>query len=229
MIIGSGLMGRALRDLDRQDSIFFVSGVSNSKTKNKIYFERERKLLLKTIKTYNKKLIYLSTCDIYDTSKKSSPYLLHKLNMENLIKNNCKSWIIFRVSQVIGNGGNNNNLLFKLCYNIFNEKKFILYPYLERNLIYINELKKAISIYINQENKIINIANPINIKVLDLIQLIEAKLNKKAIYNICQEKNTFKIFLDKNFPFKIFKNKNYYKNRVSLFVRHFIESSTSNV
>ena len=98
MIIGNGIMSKIFKKITHKNYICFVSGVSDSKTTNNEEFNREKKLLLETIKKnkQNKKIIYMSTCDMYDNLKTNSPYLNHKYNMENIIKNNCISWFIFR-------------------------------------------------------------------------------------------------------------------------------------
>ena len=220
-------MGNAFKDIDHNDCIFFVSGVSDSRTTNIRHFNREKKLLLKTLNENKnlKKIIYISTCDIYDSSKKNSLYLKHKLNIENCIKNKSNKWLIFRVSQVIGSGGNKNNLLFKLCLNIFLNRKFLLYPVFERNLIYIDDLKKIILKFLRSENKIINIANPKNIKVLQIVNIIEKALKKHAIYETSTKKNVFIIPLDKKFPYNYFKNKEYYNDKISSFVANFLKTN----
>jgi len=225
MIIGNGLMSKALKDIDLNNYIFFASGVSDSKTTDESLFNREKNLLLETVKNNKaKKIIYFSTCDVYDSSKSTSPYLKHKLNIENIIKNNCKFWLIFRVSQVIGIGGNKNNLLYKLCSNIISKKNFLLNSNYDRNLVHISELKTIILIYLSELNKIINIANPLNIKVADIVKYIEEFTSKKAIFDINTDKNIYQIPLDNKFPFELFDASTYYKNKIKLFVQEFIKT-----
>jgi len=221
MIIGNGLIANSLKEIDNNNFIFFGSGVSNSLSTDTKEFTREKNLLLQTIKENNfKKIIYFSTCDVYDSSKQNSLYLKHKLNMEETIKLNCKDWIIFRVSQIIGHGGNKNNLLYKLCSNVFSEYSFVLYSNYERNLIDINVFKKIILMYLVASNKVINIANPLNIKVSELIKLIEEITGKKATYEINTDKNTFDIPLDESYPYYIF-NSNYYRDTINSFLKKF--------
>ena len=217
MIIGNGLIAKTINELNHDDLIFFASGVSNSKTLDVNEFIREKDLLVKTIKENNfKKIIYFSTCDMYDSSKQDSLYLKHKLNMEDIVKNNSKHWIIFRISQIIGIG-NKNNLLYKLCSNINDNKKFQLYYNYERNLIDINNLKKIIKHYLSSQDEIINIANPINIKVGKIIEIIENTTNKKGLYDIDLNDNSFKILLNAIFPYELF-NHDYYNEKISSFV-----------
>jgi nucleoside-diphosphate-sugar epimerase len=221
MIIGNGLIANGLKEIDNDDFIFFASGVSDSVLSDAKEFTREKNLLLKTIKENKfKKIIYFSTCDFYDSSKQNSLYLKHKFDMENVIKNNSKNWIIFRISQVIGNNGNKNNLLYKLCSNIIYKHNFLLYPNYERNLISIDDLKEIILIYLPLFNKIINIANPLNIKVGEIVEIIERSTNKKGIYTIINDKNLFKISLDIFYPYNLF-NSNYYKESINSFLQKF--------
>lgn len=225
MIVGNGLMSNTLKSIDLNDYIFFASGVSDSKTTDINLFNREKNLLLETVNNNRfKKIIYFSTCDVYDSSKNNSLYLKHKLDIEDTIKNSCNLWLIFRVSQVIGLGGNKNNLLYKLCSDIISEKKFLLYPYYDRNLIHITELKVAISNYLAESNKTINIANPSNIKAADIVKCIEEVTNKKAMFDINTDKNLYQISLDNKFPFELFDPYTYYKDKIKLFVEGLIKN-----
>ena len=88
MIIGNGMLANAVRFYDKDEVIFFASGVSNSLEKDPSAFEREIRLLHSCIEENpHKKLIYFSTCSVYDPSKAESPYVKHKLNAE---KDHCR-------------------------------------------------------------------------------------------------------------------------------------------
>jgi nucleoside-diphosphate-sugar epimerase len=221
MIIGDGLIANYFLDISHSDIIIFASGVSNSKEDRMYEFDREKKLLLEVISNNkDKKIVYFSTCDFYD-SKKISKYLNHKFEMETLIKENCKNWIIFRVSQIIGNG-NKNNLLFNFVLNIRNDNKINLYSNFERNLISILDVKYVVMKYINVCNKeIINIANSNNIKVKDIVLIIEQNLNKKAIIEELTDNNFFKIPLRDDYPIEIF-NSDYYNINIKKFIKNII-------
>jgi len=221
MIIGNGLIASSFLDVELSNILIFASGVSNSKEENLSEFDREKKLLLKTIyENLDKKIVYFSTCDYYD-SKKSSKYLNHKFEMETLIKENCKSWIIFRVSQIIGYG-NKNNLLFNFILSIKEDKTINVYSNFDRNLITMIDVKKIVLKYINNyDNEIINVANPKNIKVKEIVKIIENNLNKKSKTVDYSEKNFFKIPLRDDYPFDIF-NKDYYHTNIKSFIENII-------
>jgi hypothetical protein len=221
MIIGNGLIANSFLDSDLKDIIIFASGVSNSKEENLSEFDREKKLLLKTIyENFNKKIIYFSTCDFYD-SKKNSKYLNHKFEMETIIKDNCKSWIIYRVSQIIG-GGNKNNLLYNFTLNIKEGIQFNVYKNFERNLISINDVKFIVLKYIENCNKeIINIGNPKNIKVKKIVESLEKNLKMKSKIIEFEGKNFFKIPLREDYPYEIFKE-DYYEINIKNFINKII-------
>jgi nucleoside-diphosphate-sugar epimerase len=217
MIIGNGLISNSFLDTELDGVIIFASGVSNSKEENLCEFDREKKLLLRTIyENLDKKLIYFSTCDFYD-SKKSSKYLNHKFEMETLVKENCKSWIIYRVSQIIGMG-NKNNLLFNFILNVKEDRNFGIYPNFDRNLISINDVKFIVLKYIrNSDKEIINIANPKNIKVKEIVKIIEKNLNKNSKNAEHIGKNFFKIPLRDDYPNEMFE-RDYYEMNIKKFI-----------
>jgi hypothetical protein len=91
MIVGNGLIANAFDEYkDNDDIIIFSSGVSKSSEILESEFERERLLILKYL-SYNKRFIYFSTCSISDNSK-VTPYIRHKIDMENIIINNHKKY-----------------------------------------------------------------------------------------------------------------------------------------
>lgn len=216
MIIGNGLMSNIFYPLDSDDLLIFASGVSNSRCDDPREYEREKNLLIESIiGNKNKKIIYFSTCDVYDNLK-SNMYVKHKLDIEDIIKKNCKSWIVYRLPQVIGKG-NKNNLLYFLVNNIINETHFNCSYLLERNLIKGEDIRYLAGKYIHLNNEIINLANPINIKVFNIVNIIENVTNKKAIFKKLDDVNQFKIPLRKDFPVDIF-NCDYYIDSINDFI-----------
>jgi len=106
MVIGSGLLGKKFENFNC-DFIFFTSGVSDSLCNNYENFQREIELLSKTIEFFPKKvLIYFSSISVHTTN---TPYTRHKIIVEEIIKKKSKNYFIFRISQVVGFGGNQNN------------------------------------------------------------------------------------------------------------------------
>src|SRR5690606_10434611 len=88
MIVGNGLIASAFQSSPLKDDpniVVFASGVSNSRETSKDEFLRERQLLLETI-NQGKLILYFSTCSVYDPSQKDAPYITHKLEMEDLVR-----------------------------------------------------------------------------------------------------------------------------------------------
>lgn len=196
MIIGNGMLAKEFREYqDSDDIIIFASGVSNSQEKQIIEFNREKKLLINIINQIdNRTIVYFSTCSMYDNYFSNNEYVKHKLKMEELISTKCKKYIILRLPQVIGNN-NKFQLMGFLFSKIKNHEKFDLYD-VERNLISIQDIKLIADniIYSNEfGNKIVNIANVKNIKMIDLVKKIEAKSQMKSEYNLIQKKGSFYI------------------------------------
>lgn len=90
MIIGKGSVASVLED--RDDLVFFASGVSNSSCTDEKEYERELNLL-KTVPT-DKHVVYFSNLGIY---YKQDRYTQHKRDVEEYIRNNYTSYTIVRI------------------------------------------------------------------------------------------------------------------------------------
>jgi hypothetical protein len=90
MIIGNGSIAKILKD--REDIVFFASGVSNSSCTDEKEYEREFNLL-KTVPTENH-IVYFSNLGIY---YKKDRYTQHKIDIEEYIRNHYKSYTIVRI------------------------------------------------------------------------------------------------------------------------------------
>lgn len=193
MVIGKGLIAslfiNCVEDINH-NVVFFASGVSNSLEERNEAFEREEKMLLETINEHSeKKFVYFSTCSIYDPTKHQSKYVLHKLKMENIIKSECKSYLILRVSNATGKGGNPNLLMNYLINAITHNKIIDVYVRATRNIIDTEDIKNITLNLLrnNLLNDTINVAYRENYGILELVELIEKFYNIKARVNIKQE------------------------------------------
>lgn len=90
MIIGNGNIAKVLKD--RDDLIFFASGVSDSSCKDKNEYDREFNLLKQQDKNIH--LVYFSNLGIY---YKNDMYTNHKIKIEDFIRNNFTSYTIVRI------------------------------------------------------------------------------------------------------------------------------------
>lgn len=216
MIIGNGLIASAFANYDNNDVIFFASGVSNSLETNDNEFLREENLIKKVIDENPEKIfLYFSTCSIYDSTKFDSKYVLHKQKMEQLIIENCKKYLIVRISNAVGKGGNKNTLVNYLYDSIQNERSLIVYSLAKRNLIDVEDIKNICLHFIkyNIDNQIINIASPENYFIEELIHWIEEFTGKKAIYRREKLGEDYPISItDIQFYFQNFNKEKYFNN-----------------
>ena len=90
MIIGNGSIAKALTD--RDDLVFFASGVSNSSCVDEKEYEREFNLI-KTVPS-NVHIVYFSNLGIY---YKNDRYTKHKCEIEEYIRNNYNTYTIIRI------------------------------------------------------------------------------------------------------------------------------------
>lgn len=183
MIVGSGLIASLFANIDNENIIFFASGVSNSSETDPQQFLREENLIRETILGNKDKLfLYFSTCSIYDSSKMNSLYVLHKHKMEEIIIQEMKYFLILRISNAVGNGGNPNLLMNYLVRSLKKGEKITIHKKATRNLIDVEDIKKITQNLIENKmrNSIINIAYPTNYNIKNLVDIIENYFNKKT-------------------------------------------------
>lgn len=183
MIVGNGLIANLFREYDREDVVFFASGVSNSLETAPSAFLREEQLVRTTIEEHPGKLfIYFSTCSIYDSSKNDSLYVNHKLRMERWVEELCPRYLILRVSNAVGKGGNPNLLMNYLVNSVLQEKEITVYTLAKRNLIDAEDVKDLTIALIDkgQYNRIINLAYLENFSTVEILGVLEEYLDKKA-------------------------------------------------
>lgn len=229
MVIGNGMVAQRFESYKKNDAyIIFASGVSNSKNIDAAAYNRELSLL-KTIidKHSDKTLVYFSTCSLYDPAETNSPYVLHKKEIENIIKQNVPHYYIFRVSNLVGRSANPNTLLNFFYHHMKNKINFDLWSNSSRNLIDTNDMFQ-ITDYILQKkiypNQVINIANPDSYDVKDIISSLENVLSLKANYISIPKGSHFSIDISLILPIirelKIQFGKSYLPNLIKKYYLH---------
>lgn len=197
MVIGNGLMAQAFKAYQLHDGVvIFASGVSNSIETNAQEFQREVALLKTTINQYPQaKLVYFSTCSIEDNTVKDNLYVKHKLAMEHFIAAHCDSYVIFRVSNVVGAGGNANTLLNYLVHAIQANKDVSLWSQAERNILDIDDVRYIVDYILQHDinNTIVNVAFRRSFLVTDIAKTIEQFLGKAARVHAIEKGNRLRI------------------------------------
>lgn len=195
MVVGNGMIAKRFsRFAGDAGRLIFASGVSNSSNTDEAAFKKEADLLLQEMGGHpDATVIYFSTCSIYDPSLQQSAYVLHKLKMEELIKNVSKSFIIFRVSNPVGFTGNVHTLLNYFIEHLLSYTSFTVWQYASRNLIDLDDMYLICEAILQDEqwlNKTINVANPVNYPVLSIIEAVEQHLGIKGNYALVEKGNS---------------------------------------
>lgn len=198
MIIGNGLIATAMQCIDSDDILFFASGVSNSSEENPEAYQREFSLLKKTVAEHPfAKLMYFSTLSILDQSKTGSLYIAHKLKIEEFIQKNCPNFLIVRIGNIVGAGGNPNTLFNFLKHKIAAEQQIALHQRARRFLVDIEDLTAFLHQYskkINQE--ILYFAYPYPYTLQEIISSLEVCLNKKATCEMVDDGDFYPVQFD---------------------------------
>ncbi|MFZ6846091.1 NAD-dependent epimerase/dehydratase family protein [Undibacterium sp. RuTC16W] len=196
MIIGNGLLARAFAPLFASDArhLIFASGVSNSLETNAEAFARE-KVLLTSALTQNKTTVYFSTCSVYDPKLTESPYVRHKIEMEELVLN-AGAMTVFRLPQVVGKTNNPHTLTNYLHQQISSRLPFKIWRHARRNLIDVQDVSSIATYLLRHQhtaNQIINIANPLSTSIQDLVKIFENTLDIQALCEVLESGASYDI------------------------------------
>lgn len=183
MVVGNGLVAQAFEPYhDDRSVIIFASGVSNSTATDPAEFEREYRLLQQSLnKEQGVQLVYFSTCSIYNPTVKDTPYVRHKVKMEETVLSSDPQNLVLRLSNVVGDGGNPNTIFNFLKQSIIQQNEISLWKYAERNLLDIDHVFDLVRYMLNAGAKgIINVASPYTYSILEIYQKLEQIIGKKG-------------------------------------------------
>jgi len=205
MVLGTGLIANAFYPYSEvKETILFASGVSNSAETRKEAFDRERLLLENTCQHIESQLlIYFSTCSVIDPELTKSPYIIHKLRMESLVKR-CNHYTIFRLPQVVGKTQNPYTIVNFLYHQIMEGKTFKVWQRACRNLIDVADVYRIADYFIQHrvfKNQVTTIATPINVKILDLVRILEKVTHKCANFEILERGSCYEIDIRHLIPY----------------------------
>lgn len=199
MIVGNGLIAKSFEayqsSCNFKDTTIFASGVSNSQSNNDLDCQREIDLLLK--QNRKQKIFYFSTCSVYDTSAISTSYVMHKINMEKIIVENFPRYLIIRLPQVVGEGGNPANIFNFLLNAIKNGEVFKLQSAARRSFVDSADIPRLSDSLLKFQNDVINLAPPGSISVAELVGKIERLLKKQSKHLLVNEGSSYPIDISK--------------------------------
>lgn len=184
MILGSGLLARAFESLRGDDRVLvFASGVSNSSTATEADHARERNLLLQQVGT-TARLVYFSTCSLFDPTLADSGYILHKLRMEELIRDRFKEHTILRLPNVVGHSTNPHTLCNHIRDSILSGRTINVQVSACRYLMGVDMVTAACTPLLLSErsrDRSINVCFDHPVPVPELVSAMERVLHKKAV------------------------------------------------
>jgi len=204
MIIGSGMLAQAFKQYSHDNGVLiFASGVSNSQETNNEAFQRERKLLKENLEQFQEAtFIYFSTCSIEDPSMQESRYMQHKLEMEDLVKQNHYKFHIFRLPQVVGKT-NSPTIIHFLHDKLTAQEPFDIWINSTRNLIDVLDIVKIVNSILLKDlytNEIVNIASPFSISIQTIVQILENITYQKGKYKLIEKGASYTIDISKIMP-----------------------------
>ncbi|MGD9975478.1 MAG: hypothetical protein AB7S77_20650 [Desulfatirhabdiaceae bacterium] len=194
MIVGNGQLAQVFIESDKGDSVIFASGVPNSNCTDTKSFEREKSLLVETLKNSSeKKFVYFSSCVLSAPDYPKNAYYNHKENMEELIKKYSNNYYIFRMPQLFGKLKHHKTLINFLYESILEERKITLYDQAYRYVIEIEDVKSVVLHYLKLSKAclVVDIGNPYRYHVLEIVEILEELLGKKADYCLVQKSDGY--------------------------------------
>ncbi len=196
MIVGNGFLASAFADdyLHTSDVLIFASGVSNSLENDSAAFMRERTLLRQMLGT-KKQIVYFGTCSLYDPDLEQTPYVMHKREMENIVRES-PCYTIFRLPQLVGKSHNTNTLANFINAKITKNEHFSIWGNATRNLIDISDVTLIVKALLSDEKYLtqtINIACPTSLPILKIVKIFELVLGKNAHYSVVDKGGNYSI------------------------------------
>ena len=190
------MVAGALKDISGwEEDILFTSGVSNSGELAGSAFLKETNLVESYINKISpdSSFVYFSTTSIFDNSKVTNPYIIHKLSIEKLLKESNVDFLIVRLPNLVGFSTNPHTLTNFFADSIRQGRLITLRNGAIRHLIDVADLsvilndikrkfgKKRITVNVNTDKPL---------SADQILELMEETLGKKANCQTISEKNS---------------------------------------
>ncbi|MGO8755149.1 MAG: NAD-dependent epimerase/dehydratase family protein [Gallionellaceae bacterium] len=199
MIIGSGLLAHAfaVEYSQRKDVCIYAAGVSDSGCTNTNEFARERQRLADALRQAGQVdvFVYFGTCSVADPEACNTPYVQHKLAMEQMVRTH-PHYLILRLPQVAGKTPNPHTLLNYLYARISRSEAFSLWGKAMRNIIDVEDvvaIAKQLIASNAARNATINIANVVNYPVAEIVRAMEHVVGKRAVFDVVERGSEYPI------------------------------------
>lgn len=178
MITGRGLLATSLREIDRDELVFYANGVSDSTIESIADGNSEAKEIAgiaeqKKAKTF----IYFSTIQVNASENFERPYVIHKIKMEELVKRLFADHVIIRTSNIIGNNPWNTHTLFNYLYKSLKEQRKInILESASRNILDVEHFVNLVNHYLvhyKKEGVTVNIVNSLSYQMFEILSEFE--------------------------------------------------------
>jgi nucleoside-diphosphate-sugar epimerase len=199
MIIGSGLLAHAFSGAfsRRENVCIYAAGVSNSSCTDAREFAREHQRLGDALRQAIdvETFVYFGTCSVADPEARDTPYVQHKLAMEQMVYAHPQN-LILRLPQVAGKTPNPHTLLNFLYARISRSESFNLWSKAKRNIIDVVDaasIAQQLIANTSARNTTLNIANVVNDPIADIVSAMERVVGKRAVYNVVERGSEYLI------------------------------------
>jgi dTDP-4-dehydrorhamnose reductase len=186
MIVGRGLLGKALVNIDSDKYLYYVNGISNSGLAiipDDNFESKEIEQIANTISDLT--FIYFSTSQVNSVVNHTRPYVKHKYGVECMIAEKFPKYLIVRTSNLVGDNPWNNTTLFNYLYNSLQAKKEITVDEsVIRNVLDIDHLITFLRFYLDtmyEENATIDLVNPMSYTMAEMLKEFEIYFSDKFI------------------------------------------------
>jgi UDP-2-acetamido-2,6-beta-L-arabino-hexul-4-ose reductase len=197
MIIGQGMIAAAFARsfADRPDLALFASGVSNSGERSPEPFQREEEHLRALLARKPSCVAYFGTCSVDDPEQRASPYVRHKMRMEDLVRASGP-FVVLRLPQVVGRTRNPFTLTNYLYEQIAGRRRFSVWSKARRNIIDVDDVYRIGSYMFDSpayRDRTVNVASPFSTPVVQLVAAFERALGVSADYELVERGGQYEI------------------------------------
>lgn len=198
MIIGRGLVATAFATDWQHDeaTVVVAAGVSNSSESDPAAFEREALLLTEVLaRPSARQIVYFGSCAVGNPAERKTPYLQHKAAMEARVLADPRGQV-FRLPQVVGEGGNPHTLTNFLRSRIESGETFEVWARAERNLIDIADVA-ALGTHVLRHPgafpRQMALADIRSTNMLTIVRCMELVLGRRGNYQVLDQGVAFPI------------------------------------
>lgn len=182
VIIGNGLIAKCFSNIDfGRPVLLLASGVSNSQETSLSAFRREVDLVEHAINSHpGLHVLYFSTCSV--ESGVRSPYVMHKLAMEQQVLSMSASCHIFRLPQVVGLVRNKTLVSF-FVESVLKNRVLKIQSHAKRSLLDVRDVARVTSLAVRQNfgtRLPLNIVSSNQVSVIAIVGEIARLLNRSV-------------------------------------------------